>query len=90
MAKASILEPGRSYTFRNYFEMAHEPDEILAEFGFSLQRVALTLPQSDAQFDQLESLKSSIQRRLPYVSLTSEVARREVLVWSAPLRAEAY
>ena len=44
MSKASILEPGKSYTFRNYFEMAYEPDDILAEFGVLLQRSALTLP----------------------------------------------
>lgn len=80
MSKASILEPGKSYTFRNYFEMAYEPDDILAEFGVSLQRSALTLPRSDIELSQLGDLKSSIQRRLPYVSLTSEAARREVLI----------
>ncbi len=80
MSKASILEPGKSYTFRNYFEMAYEPDDILAEFGVSLQRSALSLPRSDIELSQLGDLKSSIQRRLPYVSLTSEAARREVLI----------
>lgn len=80
MSKASILEPGKSYTFRNYFEMAYEPDDILAEFGVSLQRSALTLPRSDIELSQFSDLKSSIQRRLPYVSLTSEAARREVLI----------
>ncbi len=80
MSRVSILEPGKSYTFRNYFEMTYEPDDILAEFGFSLQRSTLTLPQSDAELDRLADLKTSIQRRLPYVSLTSEAARREVLI----------
>lgn len=80
MSRVSILEPGKSYTFRNYFEMTYEPDDILAEFGFSLQRSTLTLPQSDAELDRLADLKTSIQRRLPYVSLTSEAARREILI----------
>jgi hypothetical protein len=80
MPKASILEPGKSYTFRNYFEMTYEPDDILAEFGFSLQRSSLDLPKSDKNLDQLTELKNSIQRRLPYVSLTSEAARREILI----------
>jgi hypothetical protein len=80
MPKASILEPGKSYTFRNYFEMTYEPDDILAEFGFSLQRSSLDLPKSDKNLDQLTELKDSIQRRLPYVSLTSEAARREILI----------
>lgn len=65
MVKASILEPGKSYIFRNYFEMTHEPDDILAEFGFSLQRSALTLPKSGAEFGQIAILKRDIERHLP-------------------------
>ncbi|MCP2727543.1 hypothetical protein [Limnofasciculus baicalensis] len=80
MSKATILEPGKSYTFRNYFEMTYEPDDILAEFGFSLKRSSLELPKSNTNLDQLTELKNSIQRRLPYVSLTSEAARREILI----------
>ena len=80
MSKASILEPGKSYTFGDYFEMTYEPDDILAEFGFSLERSSLDLPRSNTNFDQLTELKNSIQRRLPYVSLTSEAARREILI----------
>ncbi len=80
MTKASILEPGKAYTFRNYFEMAYEPDDILAEFGVSLQRSNLTLPRVNAGVEQIAELKSSLQRRLPYVSLTSEAARREILI----------
>jgi hypothetical protein len=80
MAKASILESGKSYTFRSYFEMPHEPDDILAEFGVSLNRQTLDLPVAEGQFESIQDLKSTIQRRLPYVSLTSEAARREVLI----------
>ncbi|NET60977.1 MAG: hypothetical protein F6K47_34065 [Symploca sp. SIO2E6] len=80
MPKTSILEPGKSYTFRNYFEMNYEPEDILAEFDFSLQRRHLDLPTSYTNLDQLTELKHSIQRRLPYVSLTSEAARREILI----------
>ena len=80
MTKASILEPGKAYTFRNYFEMAYEPDDILAEFGVSLQRSSLSLPRADTDIEQIAELKNSLQRRLPYVSLTSEAARREILI----------
>lgn len=80
MTKASILESGKSYTFRSYFEMTYEPDDILAEFGFSLQRKTLKLPRSSEQLDSVAKLKSSLQNRLPYVSLTSEAARREILI----------
>lgn len=80
MSKNPILEPGKSYTFRNYFEMTYEPDDILAEFGFSLQRTSLDLPKSPVNLSPLADLKNSIERRLPYVSLTSEAARREILI----------
>ncbi|MEM9008245.1 MAG: hypothetical protein AAGE59_32645 [Cyanobacteria bacterium P01_F01_bin.86] len=80
MAKPKILEPGKTYTFRNYFEMTYEPDDILAEFGVSLQRQPLILPKLEAELSEICDLKSSLQRRLPYVRLTSEAARREILI----------
>lgn len=80
MPKASILRPGQSYTFRNYFELSFEPEDILAEFGYSLIRSALNLPQSPHELDRLANLKSRIEESLPYISLTSEAARREVLI----------
>ncbi|MBD0347412.1 MAG: hypothetical protein ICV63_21850 [Coleofasciculus sp. Co-bin14] len=80
MTKTPILQPGQSYTFRSYFEMPFEPDDILAEFGYSLKRSLLNLPQSTTELDRLTSLKSRIEESLPYVSLTSEAARRELLI----------
>lgn len=83
MARPVILQPGQSYTFRQYFEMAYEPEDILAEFGYTLKRVPLSLPQSTVNLDRLDNLKTRIEESLPYISLTSEAARRELLI--APL-----
>jgi hypothetical protein len=83
MARPKILQADKSYTFRQYFEMAYEPEDILAEFGYRLQRSVLQLPQSTAELDRLPNLKARIQESLPYITLTSEAARREVLI--APL-----
>jgi hypothetical protein len=83
MIRPAILQPGQSYTFRQYFEMAYEPEDILAEFGYTLKRVPLSLPQSTINLDRLQNLKNRIQESLPYISLTSEAARRELLI--APL-----
>lgn len=80
MAKGSILEPGKSYIFRNYFEMPYEPDDILAEFGYSLELTTVDWPSSSIPSEPIQLLKKNIQRRLPYVRLTSEAARREVLI----------
>ena len=83
MTRPSILRPGQSYHFQEYFGMAYEPDNILAEFGYTLQRSRLVLPHSTAPLDRLEDLKTRIQESLPYISLSSEAARRELLI--APL-----
>ena len=80
MSKVPILDPEKSYTFRSYFEMAYEPEDILAELGYSFGRRNLSLPQFEGPLDRLENLKSRIAESLPYVSLTSEAARRELLI----------
>lgn len=89
MARSAILQPGQSYTFRQYFEMPYEPEDILAEFGYTLQRSILTLPQSTAPLDRLGNLKARIEESLPYISLTSEAARRELLIAPVSLRCSA-
>lgn len=91
MPRASILKPDQSYTFRSYFEMNDEPEDILAEFGCSLNRTTFDFPDFDpSKIDFVESaeafdqsvalLQANMQRRLPFVSLTSEAARREILI----------
>lgn len=80
MAKLQILDPERSYTFRSYFEMTHDPEDILAEFGYQLDKARISLPQGQHILPQLTELQQRIERTLPVVSLTSETARRETLV----------
>ena len=86
MAKPKILQEDCEYTFRSYFEMTYEPEEILAELGYTLVRSRLSLPKTQKPLDRLEELKDRIERTLPRVSLTSETARRETLV--APILLE--
>jgi hypothetical protein len=80
MHPIKILQEDQSYTFRSYFELPYEADEILAEFDYSLIRTELTLPQTQREFSQLSELKQKIRSLLPFVSLSSETARRETLV----------
>jgi hypothetical protein len=77
---ATVLQPNASYTFRSYFEMPYEPEDILAAFGYTFQRAAVDLPQSSMPLTRLPYLKASLEERLPYISLSSEAARREVLI----------
>jgi hypothetical protein len=77
---SSILTPQQPYTFSKIFDLKIEADELVAEFGYTLQRISLNLPQYSGELDRLEELRSRIQEVLPYVSLVNETARREVLI----------
>ena len=46
MARPRILQEGECYTFRNYFELPYEADEVLAELGYSLMKSRLTITRS--------------------------------------------
>jgi len=81
MSKTRILQEGQSYTFRSYFEMPYEAEEILAEFDYTLVRSRLVLPASDRAFQGLPELKQRLEDALLLVSLSSEAARREALVF---------
>lgn len=83
---AKILDPESNYTFRSFFELSNDPDEILAEFGYSYTQGRLSLPKTAKPLPGLEDLKGQIEATLPYVQLTSEVAKREVLVAPVLLR----
>lgn len=85
MTKPPILTPGETYTFSRFFELDFDPEDILAELGWSLARAFLHLPQSLANLES-QSLKQRLEQSLTCVDLTSESARREVLI--APILLE--
>jgi hypothetical protein len=80
MAKMKILQENQSYTFRSYFELPYEADDILAEFNYTLIKSHLSLPQTFRQLTRLSELKERIEDILPFISLSNETARRETLV----------
>ena len=91
MARQPIIDKSKSYTFRSYFEMSQDPDEILAEFGYTLKRLTFDLSseglletESEATGKALSTtiaeLKAFVERRLPDVRLTTAAARREILI----------
>lgn len=86
MAQAKLLDPDKSYTFRSYFEMPYDTDRILAEFGYAYSNQRLTLPQSHQKSDRLPAIQQQVEDILPLVILSSETAKRELLV--APLLIE--
>ena len=76
----SILQPEQSYTFSKIFDLKVEADELSAYFGYTFQRKRLNLPHYSGSIDRLEELRSRIEAVMPYVSLTNETSRREVLI----------
>jgi hypothetical protein len=76
----SILDSNQSYTFSRYFELGFEASELAQEFGYSLTRQKLHLPQFPDELDRLGELRDRIEEVLPFVPLTNELARREILI----------
>ena len=75
-----VLDTNQAYTFSKIFELKIEPDDLVAEFGYSFQRSRLQLPHYPGHLARLEELRSRIEAVMPYVSLTNETSRREVLI----------
>ena len=70
MTKQKILDEGREYTFRSYFDLPYETDQILAEFDYSLTVAELSLPHTSKELREIASLKERITATLPFISLT--------------------
>src|ERR671933_1136805 len=79
-AMSKLLNPNQSYTFGKIFELQIEPDDLVTEFGYTIERTRLNLPQYRGELDRLEERRSRIEEVLPYVTLASETSRRVVLI----------
>lgn len=86
MSRKPLLDPNRSYTFSNYFDLNADAFELIAEFGYSLIRSQKSLPQFERPLEQVQILKERIDTILPYVDLVNETARREIFI--APIVSE--
>lgn len=86
MSRKPLLDPSRSYTFSNYFELNVDVFDLVAEFGYSLVRKGQQLPEFLGQLKQVDALKARIEAILPYVDLVNETARREIFI--APIVSE--
>lgn len=78
--RPSPLATQDSLIFDNYFELNVDIEEVLTHFGYIFQSIQMTLPQSDVAVPWYPELRERIQAGLPYISLTSEAARREFLI----------
>ncbi|MBD2294041.1 hypothetical protein H6G06_11190 [Anabaena sphaerica FACHB-251] len=84
--RPQILKPSETYTFRKYFDLRFAPADILQELGATLTKSTINLPTTNNQITRLADLKERLEEAIQRVSLTSEAARREVLI--APILLE--
>jgi hypothetical protein len=75
-----VINPEQSYTFSKIFELKIEPKDLANYFGYSFRRKKLNLCQYHGNLDRIDQLKERIEQVLPYASLSSETARREILI----------
>lgn len=82
-----ILKPNEFYTFRSYFLMKFAPADILRELGVTLTKTTISLPVAASELlTRLPNLRQRLEEAIACVSLTTEAARREVLI--APILLE--
>ncbi len=78
--KRPIIDPNKSYTFRDYFAMNVSLADLLAYFGYTHQSDLCTLPQTTADLTYFAALKGQLEAYLRITDLNAESTRREVLV----------
>ncbi|MEH2387173.1 MAG: hypothetical protein V7K14_15630 [Nostoc sp.] len=74
------LDPTQTYTFRKYFESGYYSEDLAQAFGYSLEYKVFQLPQYSGELDRLLELRERIEEALPYVELSTDLARREVII----------
>jgi hypothetical protein len=75
-----ILDPNKSYTFSEIFELTATIEEVLAEFGYSYHTEKLDLRQLPVDKETIDRLQAEFYRRLPHIVFRTETARREFIV----------
>lgn len=75
-----ILDPQASYTFSKYFELNYDPEDVFAELGCAFENRALSLPQFNEPIVFEQDLSQRLDFALRLTNLTSEMARREMLI----------
>lgn len=81
-----LIQPDRTYTFYDYFQLTPAAGRVADYFGYQYQRERLSLPGSLVALDRVSDLKRRIEENLKRVNLTNETARREFLI--APILSE--
>lgn len=77
---AKIIDLTQSYTFSKIFDLKIRADEFAEAMGYDFARQMLQLPSYQGELVRLAELRQRIEEILPYVDLSSETSRREILI----------
>lgn len=79
--KHPILKENKNYTFADYFDLSYSTKDIIAELGYQFHLEKLALPcASIIDNDKITQLKANLYKKLPHISLNSEMAKRGFLI----------
>jgi len=78
--KKSILSEDKDYIFSDFADMAYSTEDIVKEFGYDFSLELLALPREKIQEDAVKEFQTELIRKMPKISLHSEMARREFLI----------
>ncbi len=76
----TIFKKDKKYTFSDYFELNKPTKEIIEEFGYQYHFEELILPKTTIKINSLEKLRETYLKKLPHISLNSEIAKREFYI----------
>uniref|UniRef100_UPI0040568C88 hypothetical protein n=1 Tax=Candidatus Electronema sp. TaxID=2698783 RepID=UPI0040568C88 len=77
----NFFKEGKKYTFSDYFEMGNPTEEIVVALGYAFFTQAVALPRlQTVSQETAERISSTYYALLPKISLSSETAKREVMI----------
>jgi hypothetical protein len=74
------IDLSQSYTFSKFFELKIAANDLARSFGYSFDRIFLKLPEHAGKLDRTSQTRERIEEVLPFVNLSNETARREILI----------
>lgn len=80
MVKKLVLPKKSKYTFADYFKLNAETADVMRLFDYAFRSQPCRLPETKFDPRKTAALRQRIEMGIKFVSLTSEVARREFLI----------
>jgi len=76
----NTIDLSQSYTFSKFFDLKIAAKDLATAFGCSFDRAFLKLPEYSGELDRTSQTRERIEEVLPFVNLSNETARREILI----------